>query len=225
MYTKLPKTTKPTKNSFKRVRRDLCSFVIFVKKPWAVLVFSAAAMSGCASAQAKGKPSDRPALNVPAPPPRIIEPAEAIEPVGELPNTPSSAASRSTRPTSTKPPVSESKPEAKSGSEARPEAKAGDPPTPPVDPAPPPVPAAQLRTPQTADTSAAAKAVRATIDMARGTLNGVNFAPLSNVRKKAYNDAKLLLQQAEDAVKEGNLAFAQGLANKAETLAKELAGR
>jgi hypothetical protein len=87
------------------------------------------------------------------------------------------------------------------------------------------VPSAQLRTPQTADTSAAAKSVRTTIDTARGILNGVNFGPLSNVRKKAYNDAKLLLQQAEDAVKEGNLAFAQGLANKAETLAKELAGR
>jgi hypothetical protein len=92
-------------------------------------------------------------------------------------------------------------------------------------PPPPPVPSAQLRTPETADTSAAAKAVRATIDTARGTLNGVNYALLSNVRKKAYNDAKLLLQQAEDAVKEGNLAFAQGLASKAETLAKELAGR
>jgi hypothetical protein len=48
---------------------------------------------------------------------------------------------------------------------------------------------------------------------------------LSDVRKKAYNDAKLLLQQAEDALKEGNLAFAQGVASKAETLAKELAGR
>jgi hypothetical protein len=82
-----------------------------------------------------------------------------------------------------------------------------------------------LRTPQTADTSAAAKSVRTTIDTARGTLNGVNFGLLSNVRKKAYNDAKLLIQQAEDALKEGNLAFAQGLATKAETLAKELAGR
>jgi hypothetical protein len=71
----------------------------------------------------------------------------------------------------------------------------------------------------------AAKAVRTTIDTARGILNGLNYGNLSNVRKKAHNDAKLLLQQAEDALKEGNLAFAQGVANKAETLAKELAGR
>ena len=66
--------------------------------------------------------------------------------------------------------------------------------------------------------------MRTTIDTARGILNGVNFGPLSNERKKAYNDAKLFLQQAEDALKQGNLAFAQGVATKAETLAKELAG-
>ena len=52
-----------------------------------------------------------------------------------------------------------------------------------------------------------------------------NFGPLSNERKKAYNDAKLFLQQAEEALKQGNFAFAQGVATKAETLARELAGR
>jgi phage shock protein A len=89
----------------------------------------------------------------------------------------------------------------------------------------PPTPPAELRTPQTADTSNALKAVRTTIDTARGLLNGVNFGALSTERKKAYNDAKLLMQQAEDALKEGNLGIAQGVANKAETLARELAGR
>ena len=75
------------------------------------------------------------------------------------------------------------------------------------------------------EASGALKAVRTTIDAARGLLNGVNFGTLSTERKKAYNDAKLLMQQAEDALKEGNLAIAQGVANKAETLARELAGR
>jgi len=98
--------------------------------------------------------------------------------------------------------------------------------TPPVEPPPAPVaPAAQLRTPQTADTDGAAKAVQATLDRARNTLATVNFGPLSNERKKAYNDAKLFMQQAEDALKQGNFVFAQGVATKAETLAKELAGR
>ena len=67
--------------------------------------------------------------------------------------------------------------------------------------------------------------MRTTIDTARGILNGVNFGPLSTARKKAYNDAKLFLQQAEDALKDGNVAIAQGFATKAETLARELSGR
>jgi hypothetical protein len=96
---------------------------------------------------------------------------------------------------------------------------------PPAEPPAPTPPAAQLRTPQTADTSGAARTVRATIDTARGILYTVNFGPLSNERKKAYNDAKLFLTQAEDALKQGNFALAQGVATKAETLARELAGR
>jgi len=173
------------------------------------------ALTGCASVQAKG-PVDRPALIVPPPPARIVEPAEVPpEPVSELPPV-SSGASRSARPTS---PKSEPPKAA--------ETKAGQDPTPPVEPPPPApsAPPAQLRTPQTADASSAAKAVRNTIDTARGILYGVNFGPLSNEQKKAYNDAKLFLQQAEEGLKEGNLAYAQGVANKAQTLARELARR
>lgn len=168
-------------------------------------------LTGCASVQAKSKPADRPALNVPAPPARIIEPTPEPqpEPVTELP--PATPANRSTRPPASRPETTAARP-------------AETPP--PVEPSPPVAPpAAPPRTPPLVDTSGAAKTVRTTIDTARSLLNGVNFAPLSTERKKAYNDAKLLIQQAEDALKEGNLAFAQGVASKAETLARELAGR
>jgi hypothetical protein len=181
-----------------------------------VLPLIAVVAAGCASAQAKGKAEERPALMVPAPPPRIVEPAEVIpEPVAELPPVSSGAPPRSTpRPASPRPGASEAKPDPKAVADTKP----AEPPTP--EPAvPPPAPPRPTPDPN------AAKAVRTTIDTARGILNGVNFGNLSNVRKKAHNDAKLLLQQAEDALKEGNLAFAQGVANKAETLAKELAGR
>lgn len=176
-------------------------------------------LAGCASAQAKGKPADRPALNVPAPPPRIIEPAVEAppEPVAELPPVP--AASRSPRP-SPRPAASEARPEPKASDAA---AKPVDPPA--IEPTAPGAPAAQLRTPQTADTSGAAKNVRGTIDAAQRLLNTVSFGALSIERKKAYNDAKLFIQQAEAALKEGNFAFAQAVANKAETLARELAGK
>jgi hypothetical protein len=181
-----------------------------------VLPLIAVTASGCASAQAKGKLADMPALNVPAPPPRIIEPAEVPpEAVGELPPV-SPAASRSPRPASPKP----EPPKAA-------EPKAGSDPIPPVEPPPPTTapPTGQLRTPQTADASGAAKAVRTTIDTAQRLLNTVNYAPLSNERKKAYNDAKLFIQQAGEALKQANFVEAQAVANKAETLAKELAGR
>jgi hypothetical protein len=191
------------------------------KALFAIVPFVLGAVSACASAQAKG--SDKPALNVPTPPAHEIElPAEPLDPVGEVPGAPASAgapAPRSSRPAAARP--SETKPEAKT--EAPKET-----PVPPPEPAPnlpPPAPAPQLKTPQTADTGSAAKAVRTTIDRAKNTLNGVNFGPLSNERKKAYNDAKLFLQQAEDALKDGNIVFAQAVATKAETLARELAGR
>ncbi len=192
----------------------------FVLMAVGLVSVSGAFLAGCASAQAKA-PTERPAMNVPPPPPHVVEPPpESPEPVGDLPpaSPQPSGASRPPRP-SAKPTSSEARPEPKAG-----EAKPVE--TPPVEPPPAPVaPAAQLRTPQTADTDGAAKAVQATLDRARNTLATVNFGPLSNERKKAYNDAKLFMQQAEDALKQGNFVFAQGVATKAETLAKELAGR
>ena len=175
------------------------------------------AAAGCASVQAKV--AERPPLSVPAPPPHVVEPPpEEPEPVEDLPPAPNPPAPRS-RPSPRSQP-SESKTEAKP-----PETKPAE--TPPVEPpAPAPVsPPAQLRTPQTADTDGAAKAVQATIDRARGMLGTVNYGPLSNERKKAYNDAKLFLQQAEDALKQGNFVFAQGVATKAEIISKELSGK
>lgn len=185
------------------------------------IVALAPLLTACASASAKTV--DRPALNVPPPPPRVIEPSPepAPEPVGDIPTAPTAPAARSGRPQreAAKPPANDPKNEAKPADPPKPE-------TPPAaDPVAPVQPPAQLRTPQTADTSGAAKNVQATIDRARSTLSKVDFAPLNNERKKAYNDAKRFMDQAEAALKEGNYVFAQAVATKAETLAKELAGR
>ena len=67
--------------------------------------------------------------------------------------------------------------------------------------------------------------MQATVERANTMLSGVDYGPLSNNRKKAYNDAKRFIRQAEDALKRRNFAFAQGVATKAETLARELSGR
>ena len=187
-------------------------------------------IGACASASAKA-PADRPAMNVPPPPPRVIEPSpEALrsrgiepaeplpEPGSEVPPLTNAGASRSPRVTA-KPPAGE-KPDPKAG--------AADPVVaepPPVAPPPAPTPQPQLRTPQTADTSGAERNVHATVERASTMLGGVDYGPLSNDRKKAYNDAKGFIRQAEDAMKRGNLVFAQGVATKAETLARELSGK
>jgi len=167
----------------------------------------------CASASGKTKPSDRPALAVPAPPPRIVESTSAPEPTSDAAETPQTP---SANPAGARPPVRP--PTAREVSpklpatEGRSEAQAEPPSTPPP----------QLRT---TESGGAEKTARATIDRARQILNTVNFGPLSNERKKAYNDVKKFADQADDALKRGNVVLAQSRAAKAETLAKELAGR
>jgi len=190
------------------------------------LLVLALALEGCAALSAKSKPADLPALNVPPPPPRLIEPApEPLpEPVNELPSAPlSSGISRGSRPGPVVPRPTPSTPDPKPVAEPKPVEP------PPADPAPvpqPPVaPAAQLRTPQTADASNAEKAVRSTLDRASRLLSTVDYRLLTNERKKAYDDAQRFIKGSEEALKEANFVAAQPLAVKAETLAKELAGK
>jgi outer membrane biosynthesis protein TonB len=175
-------------------------------------------VSGCTTLQAKKAPVELPALEVPPPPPRVVEPAPAPEPppepVPDLP--PPSAAPPKPRP-QPKPTTNEPRPEPPKP-EPPPDTTAAAPPA-----TPPQVP--QLRTPQTADGAEAEKTVRATIDRAKSTLGGVNYNGLSNERKKVYNDAKSFIQQAEDASRQGNFVLAQASATKAEVLAKEISGR
>jgi hypothetical protein len=75
-----------------------------------------APLAGCSSVHATAKPADRPALVVPPPPPRIIEPGPDMppEPVAELPPPPGAPATRSPRPPASRP-SSEPKSEAKPG--------------------------------------------------------------------------------------------------------------
>jgi len=173
-----------------------------------LLLLVLAPLAGCAAAQAK-TPVERPNLEVPPPPPRVIEsvtPAETPppDPVGDLPANP--AASRP-RPAPQKEP-----------------SKPADPPkTEPVmepPPAPPPLP--PLRTPSSPD---AALQVRQIIDRANATLNSIDYRVLSQERRAQYDNAKLLIKQAEDAVKASNFDFARNLADKAERIAKELQAR
>jgi hypothetical protein len=190
-----------------------------MKRLGVVLILGALA-TGCVTTKAQ-TPIERPSLDVPPAPPRVIEPApvppevvQLPEPVEELPPPPvaPSAPRRSQRDTSREPQKPEPKPE-----------------TPPVvveAPAtPPPAPAPLLRTPATADAAAAERQIRDTLKRTQDGLNRVDFQKLSTDLRNAYNDAKDFMSRAEVAIKDSNFELAKGLASNAEKLAKELQSR
>src|SRR5688572_21759896 len=183
-----------------------------------LVALSTVAASGCITARAQS-PADRPALEVPMPPSRTIpqvpapEPSPMPEPVEDLPsaNKPTSPV-RNNRPTASRD---------KDKEVAKPDPKPETTP-PPVDPVPEKPQAPPLRMPQTGDSGAVARQVTDIVERTRRTLTGIDYGRLNSDRKKAYDDAKLFAQQAEDALKLSNVVFAKELADKAERLAKEL---
>ena len=180
-------------------------------------VCAAIASGACATVRAKA-PADRPTLDVPVPPGKVIEPMPRQEPtmpepVGDLP-APPPANPRPNRPAAREATRTDPKPE-----------------TPVVEtvPAPvtPPAPAPQLRTPGTPDSGEAARQVREILDRANKALSSIDTKRFSKARgtKEQYDNAKRLVTQAEDALKAGNFDSARKLADKANDIAKELQGR
>ena len=172
--------------------------------------------AGCTTTRAAA-PVERPSLEVPAPPPRVVVPLpprqpNQLEPVENLgPAPPSFPKPRPQRENTT--PKVEPKPE--------------DPK--PVEPPPvsPPVqqPAApQLRLPENSGSPQVSQIVEV-IGRARAILNKVTFEPLAAAAKKAYRESQMFATQAEDALKANNLALAKEFAEKAERLANQLQGR
>lgn len=178
-------------------------------------------LAACASVRAK-VPADRPTLDVPPPPPRVIEaavpPETEPEPVADLPPTPTSPPAR--------PRPSRERETAKP--EVKPEGPVETPAPPQPVPAVPTPPPSQLRTPGTADPAGAAEAARQVNEVlgrANRMLGGVDYQTLKDERRKAYDQAKEFIQGAETALKEQNFVFARAQAEKAEKLARELQGR
>jgi hypothetical protein len=161
-------------------------------------------------------PVERPALEVPPPPPRVVTPLPApqpnqLEPVQELGSgLPAIVKPRQQRDTSNQKP--DPKPE---------EPKPVEPPpvAPPTQPAVP-----QLRLPESSGSPQASQ-IQEVIGRARAILNTVQYQTLPQAAKKAYNESKIFAEQAENALKTNNLAIAKEFADKAERLAKELQGR
>lgn len=167
-------------------------------------------------AQAKTAP-DGPPLEVPAPPPRVIAAAEEpiattpAEPLEPAPPPASTARRPVRRPAQTEP---AQKPEPAPADTPMPQAA---PPEPAVTTTPP---APTLRAPGSAE-----KPIRDLVAKAQRDLAQVDYARLTSAGKTQYEQSKRFAEQAEQALKDQNIPYAQTLADKAATLAAELLGR
>ncbi len=185
----------------------------------ACLLAASLLASACVTTRA-ATPVERPALEVPPVPPRIIEPAPAPEtttpePVNDLP------------PEKPAPPAARPRPQPPRETQKPPDPKPVELPAALVEPpsAPPQTVPPLLRTPATADPAVAERQIRDTLSKVQIGLNNVNFQRLSDGAKKAYNEVKDFMLGAEAAIKTSNFELGKELASKAEKLANELQGR
>ena len=170
-------------------------------------------LTGCARAHAAAAPS--PPLQVPAPPPRDIE-VRDVEPLPSQPApvTPVQPVPEPARPAPPRPrPAEPPKPE--------PPKPADEAANPPVTPAPPPT----LQTAPTAADAELERGIRATLGRANTDLQRIDTRRLSAEARDQYETASRYIGQAQDAIRARNLVFARTLADKAATLAAQLAGR
>jgi hypothetical protein len=175
------------------------------------------AAAGCARAQAKVVP-EMPPLDVPAPPPRFVDAAE-VEPPPPPPPPEDPAPAPPVRPRAA-PTVQQQRPEPK--------------PEPPRVEVPPPAelkPAEESRTAPQLQTQPAAREaqlerkINDMLSRAGTNLNRVDYRGLNPDARTQYDQAKRFISQAQDALREKNLVFAENLADKANTLAAQLSGR
>ncbi|MGH9373583.1 MAG: hypothetical protein ACRD15_18850 [Vicinamibacterales bacterium] len=188
-----------------------------------ILAALGAVASGCSMATRALEPIERPTLDVPPVPPRVIDPAPLpevtfIEPVPDLPAPPVDAK-----------PIRKSPREAGNSRDTqKPDSKPEIPPVPdPAAPAPAQntQPAPVLRTPATADTAAAERRIRDMVERAQNVLGNIDYQKLTEQRKGAYDQAKNSIEATEAALKESNFELATEMAEKADKLARELQAR
>jgi outer membrane biosynthesis protein TonB len=184
-----------------------------------VIALLASSSIGCARAHARTVPQQPDAaLEVPPPPDRNVEPAEVEAPPPPEPPTPAPEAPRAQPPRPRPTPPREPRPTETPKPEPAPE-----PPKPAEEP--PRTPASTLQTTPATAEGELERGVRATLTHASNELNRIDYRVLNADAKIQYDTAKRFVRQAEDAVKTKNLVFAKNLADKAATIADQLAGR
>ena len=178
-----------------------------------LVCLAAGLASGCVRARARTAP-DPPSLDVPLPPPRLVEAAETTPPE---PLTLPAEPARSTLPRPKTPPAPVQQTES------------SKPPEPPKAPEEPkeskPAAATTLRTTPTQQEGELERRTRGLLLEASSNLNRIDYGRLNPDAKGQYDSAKGFVRQAEDALRTQNLVFASYLADKAATLAAQLRGK
>jgi hypothetical protein len=175
--------------------------------------------AACTHAQAKTQP-ELPPLEVPAPPPRVVQATETAPPpqiaLPEGPRTdiraqPKTPPTRTEAPRSPEPPRGDQPP--------------AEPPKVADEPQKPTGPVTTLQTTPAEREGEVDQKVRRLIDKAKSDLNRVNYQALNADARNQYETAKRFASQAEEALRERNLVFASNLADKAAALAAQLPNR
>ena len=181
------------------------------------LVLVSVVASGCMRTAAKTAP-DAP-LDMPAPPPREMEPNETETPAPvPLVTEPARNTPPRPRPVPREPPPRVEPP--------KPEPPKIEPPVEPPKPVEEPVktPSTLQTTPATAE-GEVERSIRASLMRANADLNRIDYRVLNADAKTQYDTAKRFIRQADEAMRAKNLVFAKTVADKAVVLAAQLGGR
>src|SRR4051812_40974024 len=174
----------------------------------AVLPFCLPALffAGCSHVAAKTSP-DMPGLEMPAPPPRDVEPSDVEVP----PPVP-----LATEPAHNPPPRPRPATPAPRPAEPRTEAPKPEPPTPVIEPQKPaeeaPRPPTTLQTTPATAEGEVERGIRASLQKATADLNRVDYRYLNADARTQYDSAKSFVRLADDAIRSKNLVYAKNLA-------------
>jgi hypothetical protein len=177
-----------------------------------VTVLLALSVSACAKTEARVVVTPPPPpLDMPPPPPRMVEPVLADLPPEEEDTTAQAAVAPRTAPQPPARPRAEaSRPEA-AETQAPEEAK--------------PSPSATLQTVPPSREGQMQRSIRVHLDGAIENLNRVDYSLLGAEGRANFDQTRRFIAQAEGALAAKNLVFAATVADKAATLAAQLAGR
>jgi hypothetical protein len=169
---------------------------------------------------AKATP-DAPPLDMPAPPPREVEPTETETPQPvPLVAEPARNAPPRARPAPRESPARPAEPPKPEPPKIEPPIET---PRPAEEPPKPPLTTLQT-TPATAE-GEMERGIRASLQRANTDLSRIDYRVLNADAKTQYDTAKRFIQQADDAIRAKNLVFAKTVADKAALIAAQLGGK